>query len=80
MLSLPVLYVLAQISIQAVAATSNDPPLGRPGRPAGPTQGDQGQLPKHFTLILGTYPGPVLAHPRAHVASGEGNTSPWCPQ
>ena len=49
-----VLYAMAQNSTQAVTASSNDPLLGRES--AGPTQGDPGQVPDHFTPPSGTHP------------------------
>jgi hypothetical protein len=55
---LPVLYVLGQISTQAISVSSNDPPLGR--QPAGLTQSS---CPTTLRCHRGPTPGlgPVLA-------------------
>ena len=79
---LPVSHVLAQTSIQAVTGSQHPPQMTSPscGNWQAPLRATRGSCPTNLLRHRGPTPGPVLAHPRAHVASGWGKTSPWCPQ
>ena len=72
-----VLYAMAQNSTQAVTASSNDPLLGRES--AGPTQGDPGQVPDHFTPPSGTHPRTRFGAPERAARVGGGQSESLVP-
>ena len=72
-----VLYAMAQTSTQAVTASSNDPLLGRES--AGPTQGDPGQVPDHFTPPSGTHPQTRFGAPERAARVGGGQSESLVP-
>ena len=72
-----VLYAMAQNRTQAVTASSNDPLLGRES--AGPTQGDPGQVPNHFTPPSGTHPRTRFGAPERAARVGGGQSESLVP-
>ena len=74
---LNVSYVLAQNTTQSVTASANDLLLGRES--AGPTQGDPGQVPDHFTQPSGTHPRTRFGAPERAARVGGGQSESLVP-